>query len=123
MRYLFAVALLLVAHLATAATITIEWEHPTACSDGSSLTNCPATGYEVYQGVTPTGTAYQLQATVPATDKSATITGVTPGQRCYFVRTVAGEARSAESARACVTVPAPPSAPSNITVTVSVTVN
>lgn len=103
---------------AHAGTVTIQWIAPDTCSDGSDIaTNCPTSGYEVYQGTSITGTTYTLKETTAATVLSVTYTNVLPGTRCYFLKTVSGTLKSAESVRACANVPfVPPKSPGGVTV-------
>jgi hypothetical protein len=123
MRYLVGLVLLALCSVASAATVKIEWAAPTVCSDGSAVSNCATTGYEVHQGTSPTGTAYTLRETVASNVLTVTYTDIAPGTRCFFLKTVSGVLKSGESTRACVTVPAPPpGVPQGVTVTVVVTI-
>lgn len=116
------VVLALFPFIAHAGTVTVTWVPPTTCSDNSPASNCPTTGFEVLEGAAPTGT-YTTRENVAATVTSRTYQNVAPGQRCFSVKTIAGDQRSEESVRACATVASlPPKAPTGITVTVQVTV-
>jgi hypothetical protein len=121
MRHIF-VALFLIAPLAHAADVKLSYTAPTTCEDGSALTNCPTTGFEVLTGVAPTGT-YTPVETLGPTVTTKTYTSIAPGQKCWSVKTVSGTLKSSESTRSCIDVPSlPPKAPAGITVTVQVTV-
>lgn len=109
---------------AHAGDVTVSWTNSTTCADGSPLSMCPTSGIEVLKGATLTDTAYTSVETLGATATTKTYSGLTPGQVCYSLKTVSGSQKSAESTRACVTVPSlPPKAPAGITVTVNVTVS
>ena len=117
---LIALVLPLFAH---AGNVVVSWTPPTTCADGSALTNCPTTGFEISKGSTPTDAAYTAIETLSATTTSKTYTNVAPGQVCFSLKTVSNGQKSAESTRACADVPSlPPKAPAGITVTVQVTV-
>lgn len=108
---------------ALAGNVTVSWQPPNSCADGSTLPNCPTTGYEIAKGATPTDASYTPVETVSAGTLTKTYANLTPGQVCYSLKTVSGSQKSAESNRACVTVPSlPPKAPAGISVTVEVTV-
>lgn len=110
---LFAISAISAAH---AADVKLVWTAPTACADGSALSNCPATGYEVSQdGV--------VKNTVAATVFSQTLT-LNPGRYCFSVRTVASAGKSDPQGPACADIPAPlPGKPGNITLTCTIPVN
>lgn len=122
MRTIAALLLFAIAGIVQAADVNVAWQGPTVCSDGSALTNCAATGYEIYMGTSLTGTTYVKRAETPAaTATSATLAGVAAGNRCFFMKTVSGVAVSGESNRVCVNIPViNPNAPV-ITVTIAVT--
>jgi hypothetical protein len=122
-RFIAALVLLFALPAAYAGTVKLEWQAPTVCSDGSALSNCPISGYEVFQGVSPTGTAYNLRETVAGDLLTVTYNDIAPGSRCFYLKTVSGLLKSGESNRFCVTVPAPPpNAPAGFSVTVVVTI-
>lgn len=120
---LLAIALTLIASIARAGSVTLSYTPPTTCADGTSpLTDCPTTGFEISEATTVNGT-YTVRETVGPTGTTRTYQGVSPGTRCYFVKTVSNDQKSAESTRACTTVPfLPPKAPQGITVKVEITV-
>lgn len=117
----FALILTLFALPVSAATITLTWTAPTQCSDGSPVSDCAVTGYEIHMGASATGTAYTKRAESPAANAtSQTLTNISPGTRCFFMKALAGTLVSAESNRVCVTVPAiAPKAPV-LTITIAV---
>ncbi len=117
-------ALSCVISVAHAGDVKLTYIPPSTCADGASpVTMCPTTGYEVSEGTSLSDT-FTVKETVGPTVVSRTYTGLTPGTRCYSVKTVSGTLKSDESTRACVDVPSlPPKAPSGITVTVQVTVS
>ena len=120
MRSIVAVALLCVAPLSYAGNVTLNWVPPTVCTDDTpAVDNCPTTGYEIYIGTSPTGTAYTKRSEAPAAaDSSFTLVRIAAGQRCFYMKTLSNTLASAESNRVCVNVPpAGPKAPA-ITVTV-----
>jgi hypothetical protein len=121
MRTIAALILLAFAGIVNAADINVTWTAPTSCSDNSALSNCATTGYEIYLGTSLTGTTYVKQSVAPvATATTAVLTGIAPGNRCIYMKTVSGTVVSAESNRICVNIPAViPNAPV-ITVTVAV---
>lgn len=123
MKIILALLLTLASFAVHAGTVTVTWVAPTTCEDNSPVSNCPTTGFEVLEGAAPTGT-YAPRETVAANVVTRTYQNIAPGQRCFSVKTVSGEQRSAESTRACATVASlPPKAPAGITVTVQVTVS
>lgn len=103
-----------------AGAVSVTWEAPTECSDGSALSNCPTTGYEIYMGASLTGTTFVKQSVTPAaTDTQATLVNVAPGNRCFYMKTLMGTVTSPESNRVCVNVPAPgPKSPKITTIVV-----
>lgn len=108
---------------AQAADVSLSWTAPTTCNDGSALTFCPTTGFEISEGASLTG-IFAVKETVAATVVTRTVPNVVPGTKCYFVKTVSNALKSAESNRSCVDVPSlPPKAPQGMTVTVTVTVS
>jgi hypothetical protein len=120
-KILIAALLFLVASLAQAGTARLDWVAPTVCADGSAVaTNCPTTSYEIWMGSSLTGT-FTKQTFQPAgTATSANLTSISPGTKCFFLKTVSGTAVSAESNRVCVDIPN--SVPSPVTITITVTV-
>jgi hypothetical protein len=121
MRSILFAVLLCVAGVSYAGNVTLNWTPPTECDDGSTLIDCPTTGYEIYMGATLTGTAYAKRVEAPAaTATSITLVRIPAGQKCFFLKTLSNLLASVESNRVCVNVPAPgPKAPA-ITVTVVV---
>lgn len=123
-RHQIVLVLLFVCSDAFPATVTLTWITPTQCEDGSPLTECPISGYEIYMGASPTGSTYIKRAeSPPATATTQTLLNISPGQRCFFMKSLSGTAVSAnEGNRVCVVVPVtPPKAPA-ITVTIAVAV-
>lgn len=122
MKTLLALALSLFAVAANAGTVTVSWTSPSTCEDGSALSFCPTTGFEISEGTSLTGT-FTVKETVAADITSRTYQNVGPGTRCYSGKTLSGDQKSAESTRACTNVASlPPKAPQGMTVTVTVTV-
>lgn len=122
MRYLVALTLLCLGFAAEAATVRLTWVAPTACVDGSPISACAITGYEVRHAALQSDVFAVLQG-VGATVTSLTLTDVAPGPHCYLVRANSAAGFSGNSNVACLTVPAPvPGAPTNVTVTITVTV-
>lgn len=122
MKKILALFVLLLPFACYAGTVTVTWQPPTTCEDGSPVAMCPTTGFEVLEGTSLTGT-YTTRETVSATTTTKTYSGLVPGQRCYSLKTVAGALKSVESTRACADIPAlPPKAPQGISVRVEVTV-
>lgn len=108
-RILTTLALLLISGIAMAGNVTMTWTPPDVCDDGSALTNCPTSGYEIWMGSSLTGT-FVKQAFEPAgTAVSANLTSVSAGQKCFAMKTKSSTLTSVESNRVCVNVP--PSGP------------
>jgi len=106
-----------------AGSLTLSYTGPTTCEDGSVITNCPTTNFEVSEGASQTGT-FTVKETVAPNVLSRTYANLAPGTRCYFVKTISNTVKSAESIRVCADVPSlPPKAPQGITVKVEVTVS
>lgn len=105
---------------AYAGNVTINWEGPIECADGSALTNCPTTGYYIFMGTSETGTGYGQRAEAPAaTATSITLVNVPAGDRCFYMKTRSNASVSGESNRVCANVPAPgPKSPRITTVVV-----
>jgi hypothetical protein len=123
MRRLLILVALLAAPAAFAADVRLSWTAPTTCEDGSALTNCPTTGFEVSESAAATGQPWGVRETVAGTATTRTYV-LPPGQRCFQLRTVAGTSKSGPSNTACADVPSlPPKAPQGVTVTVQVTVS
>lgn len=119
----FLVLVALAPIFAHAGGVTLSYTAPTTCADGSALTNCPTTGYEVLTAASATATSATLE-TVGPTVTTRNYANLTPGTYCYSVKTVSNTVKSAESVRACADVPSlPPKAPAGITVTVNVTIS
>lgn len=107
--------------VAAAGTVKVSWTPPTTCSDGSPITECPATGYEISEATSDQG-PLAVKETVAGTLTTASyVVGV--GQtRCYSLKTVSNALKSDPSNRVCITVPfVPPKAPI-VTVTITVTI-
>lgn len=123
MRKLIAAALLLCFGVAAeAATVRLTWLAPTACVDGSPISACAITGYEV-QHAAQQSDVFAVVRGVGATVTTVTLTDVAPGPHCYFVRANSAAGFSGNSNVACLTVPAPiPNAPTSVTVTITVTI-
>jgi hypothetical protein len=122
MRKLIALLVLLLPFAVHAGTVTLTYVPPTTCEDGSALSNCPTTAFEILESTSATGTM-TTRETVGATITSRTYANLAPGARCYAVKTVSNSVKSAESTRACVDVPSlPPKAPAGISVRIEVTV-
>lgn len=108
--------------VAHAGDVKLDWTAPTSCADGSALTQCPTTGYEVNTAPDETG-ALTVKETVAATVQTRSYLGLTPGKYCYAVKTVSNTLKSGPTSTACASVPSlPPKAPSGYSVTVVVTV-
>lgn len=123
MKLLLALVLSLAAVVTQAGTVTITYVPPTTCEDGSALSNCPTTGFEILEGASATGTL-SARETVGPTTTSRTYANLSPGTRCYAVKTVSNGIKSVESTRTCAEVPSlPPKAPSGITVKIEITVS
>lgn len=122
MRYLAAVVLLCLSFAASAADVKLSWTAPTACSDGSAISNCAVTGYEI-QHAAAAHEVFAVLKGIGASVTTHTLTGVTPGNHCYLLRANSARGFSANSNVACIDVPAPvPGAPMNVTVTVTVVI-
>lgn len=108
--------------VAHAADIKIIWTAPTACADGSALTNCPISGYEISQGSSATGT-FTVKDTVASGVLTKTYTQ-NPGTYCYSLKTTSGTLKSDASIPVCATLTAPaPGTPGNVTLTCTIVVN
>jgi hypothetical protein len=115
-RLPFALAALLAAGVASAATASLSWTPPTANVDGSAITGTIT--YNVYQGVQG-ATPAKVQSAL--TTASATVTaGLTPGTtQCFTVTAVVNGVESAQSNSGCAAVSYPtPGAPTQITVVI-----
>lgn len=108
---------------AHAGNLTLNYVAPTACADGSSITMCPTTGFELLGATSLTAASTTLETVAP-TVTTRTWQNLTPGTYCRSVKTVSNTQKSDESQKACADIPSlPPKAPSGITVTVNVTVS
>lgn len=118
MKYLFTLVALLFAGVASAGNVTLNWVYnSTTCADGSALTNCTATGFEIQEQV---NNVWTVKNGVAATLRTTSYTNVSPGRHCYRLRTNANGTYSDPSNEACIDVPA--SAPRAPTITVTITV-
>jgi hypothetical protein len=100
----------------------LSWTAPTACSDGTPLTNCPVTGYRIERASSPTATTWAFVATTSLTSYKAT--NVPAGQNCYRVAANSSNGMSAwapvlasSCAIAAAPPPPPPAPPGSVTVT------
>lgn len=118
MKYVFLLFLLSITSVASAGNVTLNWTFSaTTCADGSPLTGCAATGFEVQEKI---NSIWTVKGGVAVAARSVSYTDVAPGEHCYRIRTNANGTFSAPSNEACITVPAAvPRAPV-ITVTISV---
>lgn len=118
MKFLFVIFLFMVAGVANAGNVTLNWTfNPDSCADGSALSNCPATGFEIQELV---GEIWTVKNGVASTSRTASYTNVSSGRHCYRVRTNSNGTFSEPSNEACVDVPA--SAPRAPVITVTITV-
>lgn len=120
MKFLTFLLLSLVSFGAMAGNVTLTWTAPTECDDGSVISNCPITGYEIWMGSTLTGTLVKQAFQPAATATTAQLTSVAAGQRCFAMKTIAGTLTSVESNRVCVAVP--PSSPKAPTINVTIAI-
>src|SRR5262245_4758945 len=115
MKYLFGLVLVLFVGIANAGNVTLNCVHnPTTCSDGSSLTNCTVTGFEIQEQVNGIWT---VKNGVASTSRTTAYTDVPAGRHCYRLRANANGTFSVPSNEACIDVPA--SAPRAPTITVT----
>lgn len=118
MKFLFVLILTLFAGVASAGNVTLNWTfNPVDCADGSALSNCQATGFEIQEQVNGVWT---VKNGIAATARTHSYTNVSVGRHCYRLRTNANGTFSAPSNEACVDVA--PSAPRAPTITVTITV-
>jgi hypothetical protein len=118
MKALFVLVALLFASVASAGNVTLNWTfNATDCADGSALSNCAATGFEIQEQVNGVWT---VKNGVAATARTTSYTNVAAGRHCYRVRTNANGTFSVPSNEACIDVPA--SAPRAPVITVTITV-
>lgn len=115
-QLLILVALALWGANAHAADVKLIWTPPTACGDGTALSNCPTTGYEVSQdGV--------VKSTPAAGVLSQTLT-LAAGHYCFTLKTVAAAGKSDPTNPVCADIPASlPGKPGNVTLTCTIPVN
>lgn len=119
MKYLFGLIALFFAGLASAGNVTLNWVfNPANCADGSALSNCVATGFEIQEQINGIWT---VKNGVAATVRTTSYTDVSVGRHCYRLRTNANGTFSDPSNEACIDVPA--SAPRAPTITVTITVS
>lgn len=116
------VGVLLFAGEVSAGTVKVDWTpDTTSCADGTPMTGCPITGFEISESGSLNAT-YSVKEVVGPTVVSKTYSNIAPGTKCYAVKQLSGDFKSADK-RACVAVASlPPKAPLGLTVTVVVTV-
>lgn len=120
-KILISLGLMLISGLAFAGNVTIDWTPPTTCDDGSPITDCPTTGYEIWMGTSQTGTAYTKRTESPAAAAVAiTLSAVGAGQKCFYMKTLSSTKTSGESNRVCISVPAPGPRSTFINVTIAI---
>lgn len=118
MKYLFAIAALLFASIVSAGNVTLNWTFDAStCADGSAVSNCTATGFEIQEQLNGIWT---VKNGVAATARTTSYTNVTAGRHCYRLRANANGTFSLPSNEACIDVPA--SAPKAPVITVTITV-
>lgn len=118
MKYLFILVALLFAGVASAGNVTLNWTfNATTCADGSTLSNCVHTGFEVQEQI---NSVWTVKGGVGSTLRTVSYTDVSPGRHCYRLRTHATGTFSVPSNEACIDVPA--SAPRAPTITITITV-
>jgi len=135
-RFLYAAlaALFVGPALAATGTATITWTRPTTYTDGSVLAASAISGNAIDCVFTPTGGVATSCGSTPATvaggnTATGTVTLTYPvqgGRACFRVRALVGSVSSdpsAERPEACKDFEAlKPNAPSNVTVTITVSV-
>ncbi len=133
MKRLAFLALAVLPAFAPAATgiATISFTRPTTYSDGSALPASAITGYAVDCQFTPTGGAAApctlTGSPFAGSVQSGNVTITYPpvgGSACFSLRTLVGSLSSVASAASCKTFDAvTPSPPTNVVVTVSLSLN
>lgn len=97
---------------ATVHSVTLTWNNPTTCVDGSA---CTPTGNKIYKlvGVCPaSGTAgFTLLSTSTTPITTYTDSGITPGTYCYYVTASNANGESAASNTAAGTLAQPALSP------------
>lgn len=103
------------AAIASAGSVTLQWDATTANTDGSALI-APAT-YAIYQSSSPGGTKQLVASNLSGL--TYTINGLVGGSKpCFTAVAVVGGATSVTSNETCTTVPVPtPNPPANLRVT------
>jgi hypothetical protein len=106
-----------------AGQATVTWTAPSTCSDGTSSSACPATGYRIYSGTC--GQSKTVVTASPAATLTTTIlTGLAPGKWCFDMTTVAAGGESVHTNEVSTVIPSPlPSPPGNVTAAVLVADN
>lgn len=103
----------------------LTWTAPTQCAEGSPLTDCPITGYQLEVAQSCTATSWTPVATVPPDQLGFKHTGLTPGTRCYRVialaETPSDPSLTTEDSIKTTVAPAP-GRPGVVIVSVSVTI-
>lgn len=87
----------------------LNWEVPTGCTDGTPISNCAVTGYQVETAATATAANWTLAGTSVAT--TFTHRGVSAGPHCYRVRANSAGGSSGYTNVACKTNVEPPPPP------------
>lgn len=96
----------------------VSWAAPTACNDGSPITDCPVTGYRVETAKTCSAATWGLAGTTAANVMTLKATGLTAGLNCYRVKAQSANGDSNASTTASATaVPPAPGEPTSTTVT------
>jgi hypothetical protein len=108
MKHILALTLLLsgVAHAQAWNENILNWEVPTGCTDGTPITNCPVTGYQVETAATATATNWVHAGTSVTT--TFTHRNVSAGPHCYRVRANSDGGSSGYTNVVCKTNVAPP---------------
>ena len=105
----------LIPSLGSATNLQLSWVAPSAYTDGTPIAAGTVVQYNVYGG--PCGGTLVLLTSTPITGITNTRTNVNAGSWGYAVTAVIAGVESAQTPPVCATVQAPPSPPSNLTVT------
>lgn len=106
MRYVFAIASLLLAVTASAADINWKWDAPTKWEDGTAIQSGTPLAYRVYAALQ--GQPKKLLTTTAVTGLTWKQAGVAPGVWCAELTAIGNGAEGQHSLEGCATVTAPP---------------
>lgn len=74
----------------------LSWHSPTECKDGSDLSQCPTTAYEIEHSITPSGPFTAVATVIPSVNEYRHV-NLIPGMHYWRVLTISNDLKSSPS--------------------------